>query len=104
MKNIVFFMVFIFSSAVTGITINVPSNQASTVRSNLVTTQFGLKGVITRYSSSESKISIAGKKFTLSAKGDLTNGALKSGLRIRYNVEHSPTEKLGRVTKVWLDE
>jgi hypothetical protein len=89
-------------TVVTAVTlVNNPTGSAEAA--NTSSNQFGLSGTITRYQPSQSAITISGYKYTLSGMGSLKGSDLKPGLKVKYNVEKSASEKRGRVTRIWIE-
>ena len=66
-----------------------------------VKTQFGLAGTITRYRPAQSLITIDGVPYILRSRNRLQDNELRPGAKVIYNLEQSPSEKHGRVTRMW---
>ena len=92
------------SPVIVAVTPGTEADQHSNVVSNVVRNEFGLSGMINRFDPKKSLIKIDGVKYILSGKGNLTDADLKPRLKIKYNLEQSSSEKIGRVTRIWIEE
>jgi len=106
MKKIFLISLFLYSTIISvnsasAITVVIP-DQEGTVKTAV--TSFGLSGVIEEYDANQSQIVINGQRYILSGKGDLSESDLAAGQAIKYNVEQSPDENMGHVTRIWIEE
>ncbi len=67
-------------------------------------TEFARSGTITRYLPSKSIVTIDGNRYFLSGKGGFKNSDLKPGKKIKYNLEHSSSDKMGHITRIWVEK
>ncbi len=74
-------------------------NQVNMVKK--VDSQYGLSGIITRYQKEESLIFIDEVSYTFEHINRLAGAAFSIGQKIHYNVEYRPSEKIGRITRIW---
>ena len=70
----------------------------------VLTNEYGLSGTISQYNVEQSIIRIDGVNYLLKGKGSLTNADLKPLLKIKYNLEQSATEEMGRITRIWIED
>jgi hypothetical protein len=69
--------------------------------SEKVDSKYGLSGTITRYQEEKSLIFIDGVSYAFKRIQRLTDAELSVGRQIHYNVEYRPSEKMGRITRIW---
>jgi len=66
-------------------------------------TQFGVSGVINIYVADDSIIVINGIRYSLDDKGSLSDEDLTKGQNVKFNVEQSSDDYIGRITRIWID-
>ncbi len=89
-----------FIQAVT--TISPVTLKSSQSDSSVLTTKFGETGRVGAIDSKGQWISIGHKKYILNGTGVIKLKDLKLGMQIYFNVEKGSTEKVGRVTRIWV--
>ncbi|MFK5949108.1 MAG: hypothetical protein QM500_10125 [Methylococcales bacterium] len=70
--------------------------------SSVLTTKFGETGRVDAIDAKGQWISIGHKKYILNGTGVIKLKDLKLGMQIYFNVEKGSTEKVGRVTRIWV--
>ena len=78
------------------------SGGVKSVKNNTVQTKFGLSGKITHFNPTKSIIVI--DKVIYWLRAGLTHADLKPGQKVMFNVDKSTKEKIGRITRIWMQE
>lgn len=104
-KQQLFLLLLLLAAAPTCIfAMTVATDSLDQTESNIVTTEFGLSGKISKYQADKASITIDGISYILDGKGSLTDSDLLIGTKIYFNVESSSTESLlGHITKIWIE-
>ncbi len=66
-------------------------------------TEFGITGTVDKVDPQGRWIQINNKKYILNGTGSLGPGDLQQGMSVHYNVEKAFNEKMGRVTRIWVE-
>lgn len=70
---------------------------------NATSTQFDLSGTIVQYDQEKSLILINDKQYLVDGMGILFPADLQKGRLIKFNLEQSATDKMGHITKIWIE-